>query len=150
MEAVIFVGAQGYGKTSFYREHLFDSHVRISLDMLHSRRREQSLLAACLSAKLAFVIDNTNPLATDRARYIAPARAAGFRPVAYFFETSLRDAIRRNRRRVGSQKIPVPAVVSTFQKLQVPTLDEGFAAVYIVTLSPQDVFVVSAPTTQAR
>ena len=34
MEAIIFVGLPGSGKSSFYKERFFDSHVRISLDLL--------------------------------------------------------------------------------------------------------------------
>jgi predicted kinase len=82
MEAVIFVGVQGSGKTSFYRDRFFDSHVRISLDLLRTRQREQLLLGACLQGKQSFVIDNTNPLPSDRSRYIGLARASGFRVVA--------------------------------------------------------------------
>src|SRR6266853_479136 len=79
MEAVIFVGVQGSGKTTFYRDRFFETHVRINLDMLKTRHREQLLLAACLAAKQPFVVDNTNPLPSDRARYIGVAREAGFR-----------------------------------------------------------------------
>jgi predicted kinase len=148
MEAVIFVGIQGSGKSSFYRQQFFDTHVRVSLDMLRTRHREQLLLAACLAAKQPFVIDNTNPLLRDRARYIEPARRAGFRVVAYFFETSLADAIRRNNQRAGKQKIPVPAIAGTLRKLQVPTLEEGYDEVHKVTLSPEGSFVVSRCGTQ--
>jgi predicted kinase len=143
MEAVIFVGVQGSGKSTFYRERLVDTHVRINLDMLRTRHREQLLLAACLTGKQAFVIDNTNPLPSDRARYIGPARDAGFRVVAYFFETSLRDAIRRNNERAGKQKVPVPAIAGTIRKLQAPTMEEGFDAIYNVTISPEGTFVIS-------
>jgi predicted kinase len=143
MEAVIFVGVQGSGKSTFYRERLVDTHVRINLDMLRTRHREQLLLAACLTGKQPFVIDNTNPLPSDRARYIGPARDAGFRVVAYFFETSLRDAIRRNNERAGKQKVPVPAIAGTIRKLQAPTMEEGFDAIYNVTISPEGTFVVS-------
>jgi predicted kinase len=142
MEAVLFVGIQGSGKTSFYRERFFDSHIRISLDMLKTRRREELLLAACLQGKQPFVVDNTNPLPTDRARYIEPARAIGFRVIAYFFETNLRDAIRRNNQRAGKQRIPVPGVASTFRKLQAPTMEEGFDELYTVRLSPVNTFLV--------
>jgi predicted kinase len=142
MEAVIFVGVQGSGKSTFYRERFFDTHVRINLDMLRTRHREQILLAACLTAKQPFVIDNTNPLPGDRARYIGPAREAGFRVVAYFFETSLQEAIRRNNQRAGKQKIPIPAIAGTLRKLQPPTLEEGFDAVYRVTISPEGAFVI--------
>jgi predicted kinase len=142
MEGVIFVGVQGSGKTSFYRERFFESHIRISLDMLRTRQREQLLFAACLQAKQPFVIDNTNPLPSDRSRYIGPAQAAGFRIVGYFFYTALRDAIRRNNQRGGKQKIPIPGIASAFRKLRVPTLEEGYDELHTVTVSPENTFVV--------
>lgn len=146
MEAVIFVGVQGSGKTTLYRGRFFDTHVRISLDMLRTRHREQLLLAACLAAKQPFVVDNTNPLPTDRARYIGAARGAGFRVLAYFFDTTLRDAIQRNSQRTGKHKIPVPAIAGAFRKLQPPTPEEGFDDIYRVTIAPQGGFVVSKST----
>lgn len=150
MEAIIFVGVQGSGKTSFYRERFFASHVRISLDMLRTRQREQLLLAACLQGRQPFVIDNTNPSPRDRARYITPARVAGFRVVVYFFDSSLRDAIRRNNRRGGKEKIPVPGVAATFHKLRVPTQEEDIDAVHVVTISPENRFVVRTEFTTDR
>src|ERR1700736_937668 len=142
MEAVIFIGVQGAGKTSFYREHFFDTHLRISLDMLRTRHREEIIPAACFAAKQPFVVDNTNPLPRDRAHYISRARAAGFRVLAYFFETSMEDAIRRNNQRPGKQKIPVPAIAGTFRKMQAPTLEEGYDEIYRVRISPEGSFVV--------
>ena len=70
--------------------------------------------------------------------------------VAYFFETSLTDAIRRNHQRAGKQKIPVPAIAGTLRKLQVPTLEEGYDEIRKVTLSPDGVFVVSRCDTRQR
>lgn len=132
MEAVIFVGVQGAGKSTFYRERFFDTHMRINLDMLRTRQREQILLTACLAAKQPFVVDNTNPLASDRARYIEPARQAGFRVIAYFFKTELAHAIARNRQREGRKNIPIPAVAGTFKKMQAPEFAEGFDEIHIV------------------
>src|ERR1700730_3538489 len=146
MEAVILVGVQGSGKSTFYREHFFDTHVRINLDMLRTRHREELLLAACLAAKQPFVIVNTNPLPIDLARYIGPAPEAGFRAVAYFFETSLREAIRRNNQRAGKQKIPIPAIAGPLRKLKPPVLEEGFDAIYTVRISPEGAFIVSETT----
>jgi predicted kinase len=142
-EAVIFVGVQGSGKTSFYRQRFSETHVRISLDLLRTREREQSLLAECLAAMRSFVVDNTNPLPADRARYIGRARAAGFRVLAYLFSASLQDAIRRNHQRDGKQRIPIPALAATFRKLQTPVLEEGFDAVYRVSAAPDHRFVVA-------
>lgn len=61
MEAIIFIGIQGAGKSTFYRHHFFNTHIRINLDMLKTRHREQIFLQACLEAKQPFVVDNTNP-----------------------------------------------------------------------------------------
>ena len=111
MEAVILSGIQASGKTTFYRERFFDTHVRISLDMLRTRNRERILLAACLAAQQPFVIDNTNPTASDRVRYLAPAKTAGFRTVGYFFRTDLKPALARNAKR--ADKKPIPAWTAT-------------------------------------
>ena len=145
-EAVIFVGIQASGKTSFYRRHLADSHVHISLDVQRTRAREEQQFAACLEEGKPFVIDNTNPLPADRTRYISRAREAGFRVLAYFFSTNLKDAIRRNNLRTGKQKVPVPAIAATLRKLQPPTLDEGFDFIYSVEIVPGDNFAVMPAT----
>jgi predicted kinase len=141
MEAVLFIGIQGSGKSSFFQERFFDTHVRINLDMLRTRRREESLVAACLNAGQSFVIDSTNPLPSDRARYVERARGAGFRTVAYFFESSLREAMQRNNLRAGKQKIPAAAVVAAFKKLVPPSAEEGFDEIYTVRLTADRGFV---------
>ena len=66
MEAVILVGIQASGKTTFYRERFFETHVRLSLDMLRTRHRERLLVAACVAAQQPFVVDNTNRPGTGR------------------------------------------------------------------------------------
>ena len=54
------MGIQGAGKSTFFKERFFDTHVRINLDMLKTRHREAILLDACIRAKQRFVVDNTN------------------------------------------------------------------------------------------
>jgi len=135
MEAIIFIGIQGAGKSTFYRERFFDTHIRINLDMLKTRRREEILVAACLQSGQDFVVDNTNLLVSDRQRYIEPSQAAGFRVVAYFFKTNLREAMQRNNQRAGKQKIPAPAVAAAFKKLVPPSANEGFDEIYSVALT---------------
>jgi predicted kinase len=141
-EAVIFVGVQGAGKSTFFLERFFHTHVRISLDVLRTRHCERLIFEACLAAGQSFVVDNTNPLAADRARYIAPARAAGFRTVAYFFEVPLRDAIRRNSQRLGKQKVPAVAIAGTSKKMEIPRPEEGFDALFTVTVAADNKFTV--------
>ncbi len=126
MHAVIFIGIQGSGKTTFYRERFFDTHVRISLDVLRTRHREAVLLQACILAQQPFVVDNTNVLAAERAVYIEAAKRAGFRVTGYYFATSVRAAIARNQQREGKQAIPVKGLLGTYKRLQPPRREEGF------------------------
>ena len=100
MQAVIFVGIQASGKSTFYQQRFFATHVRISLDLLRTRHRERSLLEWCLTHRQPFVVDNTNPTAVERAVYIAPARAADFRVVGYYFESNVPSSMRRNAARI--------------------------------------------------
>ncbi len=143
MQAVIFTGIQGSGKSTFYRERFFDSHTRISLDVLKTRNRERILLDACIRAQQPFVIDNTNVLAAERAVYIAAARAANFRVIGYFFRTDLRAAIVRNARRPGKQAIPVPGLIGTLKRLQPPTTAEGYDELYTVTIASDNTFQIA-------
>ena len=143
MEAVLFIGVQGCGKTTFYKERLFETHVRISRDMVKTKARERILIGACLAAMQPFVLDNTNPLASQRAEVIEPAHAAGFRVVACYFRCGMREALWRNRRRPAAAVVPVPGVIATFKKLQPPSWEEGFDAIRVVTTNEADGFVVA-------
>jgi predicted kinase len=142
MEAVILVGIQASGKSTFYQQRFFDTHVRISRDLLRTRNRERLLLQACLESKQPFVVDNTSVLAEERARYVGPAKAAGFRVVCYYFRTETRAAIARNRLRQGKAVVPIPGILGTYKKLEEPRMEEGFDELYTVTLTPSNEFVV--------
>ena len=134
MEAVIFIGIQGSGKSSFYLARFYRTHIRINLDMLRTRHREQLLLSACVEGKSRFVVDNTNPTITERARYITPARAAGFQIVGYYFRASLACALRRNNLRPENERVPEKGIIGTHRRLQLPSLAEGLDALYYVTI----------------
>ena len=130
MQLIIFIGAQASGKSSFYLLNLAQSHLRINLDMLKTRYRENIIFEAALASKTKIVIDNTNPTAEDRARYIQRAKAAGFEVVAYFFETDLDSTLQRNSLRIGKAHIPEVGVRATYKKLQVPAFTEGFDQIF--------------------
>ncbi len=142
MEAIIFVGVQASGKTSFYRERFFDTHLRINLDMLKTRHRERLILRACIEAKQPFVVDNTNPSVEERARYIEAARSGGFHVVGYYFRSQVREALSRNSRRTGRARIPEKGILGTYKRLRMPSLEEGFDRLYYVRIDEADRFVV--------
>jgi predicted kinase len=144
MEAVILMGIQGAGKSTFYRQRFFDTHVRISLDVLRTRARERTFFETCLRTGQRFVVDNTNVRAAERAVYLEAAKRAGFRVIGYFLETTLGDALRRNAQRGGRAKIPAAGVGSTWKRLERPRPEEGFDELYLVTHGNSGDFVVSA------
>jgi predicted kinase len=142
MQAVIFIGIQAAGKSTFFKERFFDTHIRINLDMLKTRHREKLLLEACLQAKQSFVVDNTNPTVEDRQRYINPAKAAGFEVIGYYFASPISGALQRNRHREEKQRIPDGGIRATYRKLQIPAYTEGFDRLYYVKTDSQDQFVI--------
>jgi predicted kinase len=133
-EAVIFVGIQASGKSTFYQERFFHTHIRINLDMLRTRNREARFLQTCLEAKQSFVVDNTNPTQADRGRYIGLAKDAGFRMVGYLFRSTVDDALRRNMARTGKQCIPAIAIHACHARLEAPSEDEGFDELFEVEI----------------
>jgi predicted kinase len=142
MEAVILIGIQGSGKSTFYLERFFDTHVRISLDLLRTRHREKLLLSICLEGKQSFVVDNTNVTTADRQRYIVPAKASGFIVTGYYFSSRLDEALARNRQRTGKRRIPDKGIAGTYKRLELPGLDEGFDRLYHVRIEETGRFVV--------
>jgi predicted kinase len=141
MEAIILIGVQGSGKTTFYIQHFSASHVRISRDILKTRHRQNVLISTCLAAKQPFVVDNTNFLRVQRADIIGRAKAAGFRVIGYYFRCELRDALQRTSQRQG-QVIPRVGVVVTYKRLEPPTWGEGFDDLRVVEINAANEFVV--------
>ena len=146
MEAIIFCGIQASGKTTYYQQHLLQTHVRISMDLLRTRHRERRFLELCLQTGQRFVVDNTNPTAEDRNRYIQPALAERFKVIGYFFESPLGEAIRRNAGRSGKGRIPEKGVGGTYKRLEIPRLSEGFHALYKIRLTPENQYQVQEVT----
>jgi predicted kinase len=142
MEAIIFIGIQATGKSTFFQQRFFNTHVRINKDMLRTRNRERILLAACLEAKQPFVIDNTNLTREARANYIGQAKAAGFRVTGYYFKSALQAALERNRRRSGKSLIPEKGILGAYRKLELPSFDEGFDQLFYVEIADDGQFIV--------
>jgi predicted kinase len=142
MEVVVFIGIQATGKSTFYRQRFADTHIRINLDMLKTRRREQVLLGACLEARRPFVVDNTNVTREARAEYISQAKASRSSVIGYYFKSALQSAIERNDQRIGKARIPLKGIVATHRKLELPTYDEGFDRLFYVEIGDDGAFIV--------
>ena len=136
MEAIVFCGIQGSGKTTFYRHRFQDTHIRLSLDMLRTRHREARLVQACVASKQPFVVDNTNPTPAHRRRYVEPAREAGFRVVGYLVDAGASEALGRNAGREGRARIPDLGVIGTARQFIRPAPEEGFDELWHATPAP--------------
>ena len=142
MEAVIFTGLQGAGKSTFYRERFFGTHLRINLDMLKSRHRERRFLQTCIETRQPFVVDNTNPTRAERQIYIEAAKQAAFRVIGYYFQSKVEDCKRRNEQRPADQQIPLRGILGAAGRLQIPSRDEGFDELFYVRIDDDNRFVI--------
>jgi predicted kinase len=142
MEIIVFIGIPASGKSTFYRQNFFTTHMRINLDMLRTRKREDIFIEACLKARQPFVIDNTNTTEGERKKYVDIAKQAGIPVIGYYFETTLQDAIKRNQGRTGKGRIPTAAIAAANKRLVAPTYEEGFDMLYIVKVADNGAFLV--------
>lgn len=131
-EAVIFVGLQGSGKTTYFADHFAATHEHVSRDIQGTAEREAALIRECLRSKRSFAVDNTNATRAVRAPYIREAKAAGFTVLCCFFDIPVRTAIGRNNHRKDKKAIPVPAILRTAKQLEPPSVDEGFEAIRVI------------------
>lgn len=143
MEAIIFCGIQASGKSTFYLERFFKTHVRISLDLLRTRNRENRFLSLCLETGQRFVVDNTNPTRSDREKYIHLAREKKFSVAGYYFLCKAEAALMRNAGRQGKERVPDLAIKGTLGRLERPVPDEGYDALFYVSVQDNQ-FVISA------
>ena len=142
METVLFIGIPASGKSSFYKERFFLTHVRINRDLLRTRRREELLVRACLEGKTKFVVESTNLTRAVRAAYIVVAKEAGFKVLGYFFEAIAGEAVQRNKLRPQNERVPAVAIWAANKRLEPPSRGEGFDQLYRVRMNPPAGFVV--------
>jgi predicted kinase len=149
-ELVIFVGLQASGKSAYFRERFATTHELVSKDLLgnnkNRNRRQAQLIEAALRAGSSVVVDNTNPTVEDRRPLIELGRALGARIVGYYFDSTVRGCVGRNRRRTGKDQVPDVAIFATAKKLVPPSYSEGFDELRRTRITDDSTFEVRAET----
>lgn len=136
---ILFIGIPASGKSTFYHNVLEDRNLAyVSLDDLRTRTRERTAFEAALAARRSVAVDNTNVTKAFRARYIAPAKTAGYRIVGLFFQSVVADCVMRNEKREGSARIRRLAILGMSRQLELPSPDEGFDELFFVRLVCND------------
>lgn len=134
MRAIIFIGIQASGKTSFFNLELKNKgFVHISMDVLRNRNKERQLVLECIAAQKDFVIDNTNPTRTDRKRYLSLLENSDYTVEGYFFQSRVQDCVMRNAKR--DNPIPAKAIASTSNRLELPSYKEGFDTLSYISIA---------------
>jgi predicted kinase len=146
MDLVIFVGLQASGKSTFFRERFAATHAHVSKDLFRNNknpnRRQTQLIEATLEQGSSVVVDNTNPTVEDRLTLIELGREFGARIIGYYFESEVRRCIRRNRRRLGKERVPDVAIFATAKKLVAPSYSEGFDELFRVHITEGSAFEI--------
>lgn len=142
MHAILFCGIQATGKSSFYKQQFFKTHLHLSLDVLKTRHREGKFLETCLKTQMPFVIDNTNVSIAERKVYIDLARLHGYKISGYYFQSKISDALLRNSTRTEKEYIPEIGIKGAFNRLELPRRSEGFDELFYVKLT-EDSFIIT-------
>jgi predicted kinase len=146
MEVAILIGLPASGKTSFFQARLAETHRQISKDLMPNVRdknaRQAQLMTQALRAGQSVAIDNVNAAREERAAVIALARAQGARVVGYYFESTTRESVGRNRGRQESARVPNVAIFTAAKRLVRPAREEGFDELWLVRTPKPGEFVL--------
>lgn len=146
-EVCVLIGLQASGKSTFCRQALAGTHVRVSKDDFRNARRRQDrqmrLIEEALAAGRSVVVDNTNPSAQEWAPLVAAARRHGVRVVAYWFAPDLAGSLERNGARTGRARVPEVGVRATARRLARPGAADGFDQVRLVAFDGNGGFDVT-------
>eukprot|EP00039_Didymoeca_costata_P009686 m.128967 g.128967 ORF g.128967 m.128967 type:complete len:495 (-) comp14569_c0_seq1:162-1646(-) len=134
-ECIIVVGAPGSGKSNIARKH-FPDYTRINRDTLKTAAKCQAAAKAALAEGKSIIVDNQNAKESDRAPYLAAAKANGV-PCRFvridvpkdfcFHLNEFRSLCSESKEHRGVDRVPSMVIHMFFKNVQEPTKKEGFA-----------------------
>ncbi len=145
---IVLIGLQGAGKSTFYRTYFAHTHELISKDLLrtsktrHKTLRQMECIEAAFQAKQSVVVDNTNVTLEDRAALIQLGHSYSAKVLGYFFESEVKQCLKRNREREEKKRVPDKVIYITAARLVRPTYKEGFDRLSYVKIGLHGSFIV--------
>ncbi|XP_052873415.1 uncharacterized protein F21D5.5 [Anopheles cruzii] len=141
-EAIIMVGFPGSGKSHFVRHQLVPhGYELINRDTLGSWQKCVASMVAALKQGKRVVIDNTNPDAESRKRYVEVAARANVPVRCFMMDVGYRHARHNNEFRELTDRshssISDMVFNSYKSKFKEPSLQEGFKEVVKVKFIPE-------------
>jgi predicted kinase len=139
-ELVVLIGIPGSGKTSFFERTFAATHQVVSKDLLRNHRRpatrQLDLLERALESGASVVVDNTNASREERAALIALGR---HRLLFRMHGARMPGAQCRPR---GPRARSARRDLRHAKSLELPSVSEGFDALYLVRPQPEQSFEV--------
>lgn len=134
MEMIVFAGLPGSGKSTYYKEHYFNTHLRISNDLLKTKNRTKRLLDFCKETEMSFVVDNTCTTKNVRKQFLDFCETIDgeVKKICIYFDTPVEVCIERNEKRKGPDKVPVAAIFHKLKEFEIPEIEEGFDEMIVI------------------
>ena len=142
------IGAPGCGKSTYIQNHLKENEIVISRDKIRfhllketdeyfSREKEVynefvKQINNAIANNKDFYVDQTSLNAAARNKLFSKLTKKPDKIIGIYFTTPLDVILQRNSQRVGRALVPEDAVISMFNSLTKPTLDEGFSEIWEV------------------
>ncbi|XP_065082814.1 uncharacterized protein F21D5.5 [Ochlerotatus camptorhynchus] len=142
LEVIIMVGFPGSGKSHFVTTHLQPKgYVPINRDTLGSWQKCTSLLESSLRSGKRAVVDNTNPDADSRKRFVDIARKMKVPCRCFKMSVTYKQAKHNNTFRELTDRTHASINDMVFNmyksKYQEPSLEEGFEEIVKVNFLPR-------------
>jgi DNA 3'-phosphatase len=122
---IVFVGAPGTGKTTYYNTYLSDKYIHINQDILRTKKRVLGAAENNMKQGYNVVIDSTNPGQGRREEFYRLAQKYGYNIVVIYF---VRDG--RGWNKLREKPVPGAAYGKYYKDLVEPTAENTPGELY--------------------